>query len=358
MLEVLQPAVAGQKRDGGAGFPFRQQLPGRGQMGSGREAGEDPLLGRQMAGRGDGLLVADRDVAGRERPVEQRIQVAPGVAGALDACRGLLTGPPASTAAPAGSTTYVRTAGIEPSGGPGDAGERTAGPDHVEEDVDLALRIAPRAPARCAARGPARWPARRNWSTRNASRSATIRRRHSSTSARSSPETWPSTAPSAWSTTITSAPNASIWRTRSTELPREITATNGCPIARQTIARPVPVLPLVSSTTVWPGRSSPARRASRMISRAIRSFLLPPGLNTRAWPATGRDRPRDATLRDQFDQRRVADHVEDRASQRRMDCVLIVGITSSGQLRRVATPRRHELPGRGIIRQNLTVSIR
>ncbi len=38
--------------------------------------------------------------------------------------------------------------------------------------------------------------------------------------ARSSPETWPSTAPSACSTIMTSAPNASIWRTRSTELPR------------------------------------------------------------------------------------------------------------------------------------------
>ena len=43
---------------------------------------------------------------------------------------------------------------------------------------------------------------------------------------------------------------SSICRTRSTELPREINATNGCPSARQTIASPVPVLPLVSSTTV------------------------------------------------------------------------------------------------------------
>ena len=38
-------------------------------------------------------------------------------------------------------------------------------------------------------------------------------------------------------------PKAVIWRTRSTEFPREITATNGWPRARQTIARPVPVLP-------------------------------------------------------------------------------------------------------------------
>ena len=116
-------------------------------------------------------------------------------------------------------------------------------------------------------------------------------------SARSSPETWPSTAPSACATIMTSAPNASIWRTRSTELPREIKATKGCPRARQTTARPVPVLPLVSSTTVCPGRSSPEARASRMISRAILSFLLPPGLKYSSFTSSRPDKPRLSTLR-------------------------------------------------------------
>jgi hypothetical protein len=43
------------------------------------------------------------------------------------------------------------------------------------------------------------------------------------------------------------------------------------------MARPVPVLPLVSSTTVWPGRSRPDARASSTIRRAIRSFFEKPG---------------------------------------------------------------------------------
>jgi hypothetical protein len=60
--------------------------------------------------------------------------------------------------------------------------------------------------------------------------------------------------------------------------PRDITAMKGCPNARQTMASPVPVLPLVSSMTVCPGRSRPCALASRIISSAMRSFLDPPGL--------------------------------------------------------------------------------
>src|SRR5271165_703655 len=68
-------------------------------------------------------------------------------------------------------------------------------------------------------------------------------------------------------------------------------------MARQTTARPVPVLPLVSSTTVCPGRSSLEARASRMISRAILSFLLPPGLKYSSFTSSRPDKPRLSTLR-------------------------------------------------------------
>jgi hypothetical protein len=87
------------------------------------------------------------------------------------------------------------------------------------------------------------------------------------------PDTCPATERCAWSTSTTSAPSARIIRARSGELPRDITATNVYPFTPQTMARPVPVLPLVSSTTVRPGRRRPSASASSMICRAIRSFL-------------------------------------------------------------------------------------
>ena len=68
-------------------------------------------------------------------------------------------------------------------------------------------------------------------------------------------------------------------------------------MARQTIARPVPVFPLVSSTTVCPAFSSPDARASLMISSAIRSFLLPPGLKYSSFTSSRPVSPLAATLR-------------------------------------------------------------
>ena len=44
------------------------------------------------------------------------------------------------------------------------------------------------------------------------------------------------------------------------------------------MASPTPVLPLVGSTIVPPGRSRPSRSAARIISSAGRSFDEPPGL--------------------------------------------------------------------------------
>src|SRR5262245_60066759 len=44
------------------------------------------------------------------------------------------------------------------------------------------------------------------------------------------------------------------------------------------MARPMPVLPLVGSTSVAPGLSTPRCSASSTMATAIRSFTLPPGL--------------------------------------------------------------------------------
>src|SRR5438309_1418651 len=45
------------------------------------------------------------------------------------------------------------------------------------------------------------------------------------------------------------------------------------------MARPMPVLPLVASITVWPGFSSPDLSAASMTPSARRSFTDPSGLN-------------------------------------------------------------------------------
>ena len=75
-----------------------------------------------------------------------------------------------------------------------------------------------------------------------------------------------------------------------------------------TIARPIPVFPLVGSTRVEPGWSAPRRSASSIMDRAIRSLTLPPGF----WDSTlarmvalpGRRDPSEPH------ERRVADQVE------------------------------------------------
>ena len=52
------------------------------------------------------------------------------------------------------------------------------------------------------------------------------------------------------------------------------------------MARPMPVLPLVASTTVCPGRNAPERSASSMIARAMRSLTEPIGLNDSSFANT------------------------------------------------------------------------
>ena len=59
-------------------------------------------------------------------------------------------------------------------------------------------------------------------------------------------------------------------------------------MAAQTIASPMPVLPLVASTTVCPGLSSPARSAASITPSARRSLTEPIGLkaSSLAWSST------------------------------------------------------------------------
>ena len=57
------------------------------------------------------------------------------------------------------------------------------------------------------------------------------------------------------------------------------------PLTAHTIARPIPVFPLVGSTTAEPGLSSPLSSASFTICKAMRSFILPPGLNDSTFAA-------------------------------------------------------------------------
>ena len=50
----------------------------------------------------------------------------------------------------------------------------------------------------------------------------------------------------------------------------------------QTMARPMPVLPLVASTTVWPGLSAPLRSPSSIMLSASRSLTEAAGLKNSA----------------------------------------------------------------------------
>src|SRR4051812_27337630 len=61
------------------------------------------------------------------------------------------------------------------------------------------------------------------------------------------------------------------------------------------MARPMPVLPLVASTTVWPGVSVPSASAASMMASAMRSFTELMGLkassltNSSTWDGAMRD---------------------------------------------------------------------
>src|SRR5207247_946892 len=54
------------------------------------------------------------------------------------------------------------------------------------------------------------------------------------------------------------------------------------------MASPMPVLPLVGSTSVPPGFSAPPRSASSTMATAMRSLTLPPGFNDSTFAITVR----------------------------------------------------------------------
>src|SRR5580692_6415013 len=68
-------------------------------------------------------------------------------------------------------------------------------------------------------------------------------------------------------------------RFRSGETLEGIASSTGNPSATPSMASAMPVLPLVASSSVFPGPNFPSASALRTIDHAARSFTLPPGLS-------------------------------------------------------------------------------
>src|SRR5262245_43963883 len=73
------------------------------------------------------------------------------------------------------------------------------------------------------------------------------------------------------------APYAIRSARRSSLMVSGMVSTRRYPRTAATSARPMPVLPLVGSMIVPPGRKSPSRSACSIMARQMRSFTLPPG---------------------------------------------------------------------------------
>ena len=65
-----------------------------------------------------------------------------------------------------------------------------------------------------------------------------------------------------------------------------IVSTSRYPLRAQTIARPMPVLPEVGSTSVSPGLIRPSRSAASTMLSAMRSFTEPAGFCASSLPST------------------------------------------------------------------------
>src|SRR3990172_2227344 len=104
----------------------------------------------------------------------------------------------------------------------------------------------------------------------------------SSSSAANTAPVIPSTA----GVRTSSAPNRCSRARRSTLMSSGMVRINRYPLTAATIARPIPVLPEVGSTTVSPGFSRPSRSASSIMARAMRSLTLPPGFTDSSFPRT------------------------------------------------------------------------
>src|SRR5688572_25553856 len=92
----------------------------------------------------------------------------------------------------------------------------------------------------------------------------------------------------------TLAPRKRISLRRSTLKLSAMLTTSGHPFCAHTMARPMPVLPLVASITVCPGLSLPVRSASSITPSASRSFTEPSGLKASIF--TYRSAPGGASL--------------------------------------------------------------
>src|SRR5262249_32603495 len=80
--EVFQAAIAREESDGRARLGSIEELPGRRQVRTGREAGEDAFLGREVTRGFDRLVVGHLEIPGHQFRVEQG-EVLSAVAGAL-----------------------------------------------------------------------------------------------------------------------------------------------------------------------------------------------------------------------------------------------------------------------------------
>ena len=106
------------------------------------------------------------------------------------------------------------------------------------------------------------------------------------------------------------------------------------------MASPTPVLPLVGSTIVPPGRSSPDCSAASIIRSAIRSFTDPPGLRYSTLASTsGRQA---GGHRGQLDQRGVADQLDHRPGVLHLHRVRMADLPAPG----AGSPGRRDHPVR------------
>ena len=85
--------------------------------------------------------------------------------------------------------------------------------------------------------------------------------------------------PSSGSDHTSSVPKALMMSLRAFETLDGITSRTSIPSAAPKREYATPVLPLVESRRILPGRSLPSARASRIMRSAARSFTLPPGFS-------------------------------------------------------------------------------
>jgi len=240
-----------------------RDLLGRGERGAGGQADEQPVERGGPAGEVDGGvdvdvddLVVDAGVEGlgNEVGADALDLVRTGLAAVED--RGLL-----------GLDADECDLGLALLEGAADAGDRAARADRRDDDVDRAVGVRQISSAVVAA-----WMAGlaslANWRARMPPRSATICSAFST-----APR-----MPSGPGVRTSSAPKARRRALRSALIVSGMARTTSYPRAAPTIARAMPVFPLVASTIVPPGWSSPDASAASTIATPMRSLTEFAGL--------------------------------------------------------------------------------